>query len=181
MLTLKKYFLFIIILSVCGAAIGYNLAKFLPSGYKQTQLFFLTPETAQDQDTNLGKYFIQENSRNFTDTAVAILQSTEFQSEVLKPGQVLTVRKIAPQVIRLTYTHSTLNSDDPKLIDVAGHFNQKIENLLQSTSSAQLKPIEQVSEPSFSALNKYVLLAGGFLIGALFAVFIIGLKVYLKL
>lgn len=170
-----------LVLSAFGAMVGYWSAKFFPSGYQQTQLFFITSQKIQNEDSNLEKYFKQENSRNFADTAVAILESGDFQGEVLGPSQSLTVRKIAPQLIRLTLVRPSREFANEPIQKVAQHFNQKVQGLSQSTASAALEPIGTATQPVFSALNKYVLSAGGFLIGALFAILILGLKVYFRL
>lgn len=171
-------------LTLFGGLIAYYSTNFFSSGYQHSQLFLLTSaetDSMNNQNSNLEEYYMGENSRNFTDTAVGILESGDFQSEILKAPESLTVKKVAPQLIRLTFTTPVRGSTSLQLEKVSVLFNEKLKDIYQGSSSAMLKPVVKAQEPTYSALNKYVLFAAGSLIGTIFALFILGLKVYLRL
>lgn len=181
---IKKYFAFIGVLVVIGAIIGASSSDFFSSGYNHSQTYFLADKFTQTPvSANLRSesYFEQEKPRNFTDTAVAILNSPDFKSQVLEGTDDLIVRKVAPQVIRLTYVSNSPDQNFIKLNEISDKFNQKIQDLQESSPSSQLKAIGQVGTPVYSALNSSTLAASGAILGAVFAIFIISLKTYFKI
>lgn len=180
----KKYIVLIVIFALIGAVLGVSSTKFFSSGFNHQRFYFLTdpsPDIQENQDYRSENYFLQEKSRNFTDTAVAILDSPDFKNEVLGPGDLLQVRKVAPQLVRLNLISQSADSNFSKLQKVTVVFNRKIQNLTESTPTSQLKPVGSVSSPSYSSLNSRVLLVFGAILGAAFALLIIGLKNYHKI
>ncbi|OGD85540.1 hypothetical protein A2164_00850 [Candidatus Curtissbacteria bacterium RBG_13_35_7] len=181
---IKNNLIFIALLVLIGAFSAVFSAKLISSGYRHTQTFFLQDPQNQDQsipNIRSESYFQQEKSRNFTDTAIAILESADFKKDVLGEGGSLTVRKMAPQVIRLTYTNPLPDSNNSQLSAVVAHFNTKIQSLTESTPSAQLKSISTPASPVYSSINSQILFVFGALLGGAFALFIISLKNYFKL
>ncbi len=180
----KKYIILIAILALIGGVIGASSANFFSSGFKHQRLYFLTDPVVASQisDTpNSESFSLQEKSRNFTDTAVAILDSPDFKNEVLARGDSLQVRKVAPQVIRLTLVSNTPDTNFSKLQKVSASFNLKIQDLTASTPSSILKPVGLESSPVYSSLSRQVLFVFGVVLGTVFALLVIGLKNYYRI
>ena len=181
---LKSYLTVIIVLAIVGAASGFYSTRYFSSGYHHTQVYFLTDSSAQPasvENIKSENFFTQEKARNFTDTAVAILESPDFKSENIGTGDELIVRKLAPQVIRLTYVSPNADSNNSQLQKVTENFNTKSQSLTGSTQASQLKAVAGFKPPSYSSLNQFVLAVGGAFIGIVFALFVIGVKNYLKI
>ncbi len=181
---IKKYFLFIVILTAAGAAVGFFSTRFFPSGFQRSQVYFVSEHSTDLKNSpnfNAENYYLQEKLRNATDTLVAILDSVDFQKEVLSAGDTLQVRKIAPQVMRLTYLSSSEQNATLKLDKVVDKFNTKISDLTEGSPTAQLKAVGPTAQPIYSRLNRLTLFFAGSLLGLVFALFIVGLKEYNKL
>lgn len=181
---IKDNVITLIILVALGAFFGFYSTKYFASGYHHNQTYFLTDSSTQiqpQQNVKSENFFSQEKAGNFTDSTIAILDSPDFKSEVLNTGDSLIVRKIAPQVIRLTLVSPIADSENPKLNTIVEKFNLKIKDLAGSTQSSELKAIGSAQPPSHSSLNRSVLTAAGSLLGILFAFFTIGVKNYFKL
>lgn len=180
---IKKELVFLTGALLVGALVGFYATRFFPSGYLHTQQYFLTEARFQEESEiiNAQSYYSQEKNRNFTDTAIAILESPDFKGEVVKAQDSLVVRKAAPQVIKLTYISQNPDENNTNLNNVKETFNSKIKALTESTSASILKPIGNKSLPVYSAFNKFVLALAGSVLGIFFATFVIGLKNYLKI
>ena len=181
---IKQNIIYIVALATFGAVIGFFSADFFGGGYHHSQLFFLSEpsiKASKDQNYRSESFFLQEKSRNFTDTAVAILSSPDFQNEILNPQDSLSVRKVGPQVIRLTYISQQPESSNTQLAKAAEAFNTKIQGLAQSSTFAQLKPVAPASAPTYSKLYTQVLFVFGAVLGTAFALFIVSLKNYFRL
>lgn len=176
----KNNIFFLIIFIILGTVIGYQSAQFLPSGYSQSQLFFaVKPQTNQQSDSYEG-YYSQENARNFTDTAAAILEDPQLLKQSLKNSQTVTIRKIAPQVIRITIQSQKKEDLAGSIDQIARSFNLKVADLTQSEPPISLKPVSQASEISFFALNPLILSLFGATLAIIAALLIIFLKIYFK-
>ena len=172
---IKKYLTFIAICAVGGAALGAFSTKFLPKGYNLSQTVFLAPPQSITQGTyNYEGFYAQEKARNFTDTAVAILESEDFKSEVTANDQALSVKKLAPQVIRLIAIGQSPASSQDLMAKTINTFNKKFIDL-------SLKPIGQSPKPTFQASSRKVYTTAGFVLGLVTAVVVISLKTYFKL
>lgn len=174
---------FVVALIFLGAIIGAQSAKFFPSGYSKSQLFFLTTTQASNQAQNnyFAPYYAQENARNFTDTAVALLGSEEFLKEARPAGASVNVRKVAPQLIRITAQSPNPSDLDEPLEQISQVFNQKIAAISQDAYASQLKEVSLPTVPTFFALNAQILAAAGAILGLASSLLVIGLKVYFKL
>ena len=177
----RRHFLAIIIFSLAGAAIAISWAARLPSGFKAEQLFFIVPPKAVNNDLyNFQGYFGQEKARNATDTAVAILASSDFV-KLVPPSAAITARKIAPQVISIAATTNQEGSAANLLEKAALIFNQKMVDLTEGDYAIQLKAVGTNPSVASAAPNKVILAVGGFVAGLTFALFVVGLKNYFKL
>ena len=179
----KKYFAFILLVSATGALIAYIQTKSLPSGYSLTQTFYLAgPASLSSDYFTYEGFYAQEKARNFTDSAVAILDSDDFKSDVGEGSQNLTVRKMAPQVIRLTASAPNAESTQKLMTKTINIFNEKSITFADSKFSLSLKPISQkTTQPALSKINKKIVTIFGLLLGFAFATFVVSLKTYFKL
>ncbi|OGD97148.1 hypothetical protein A3A49_00955 [Candidatus Curtissbacteria bacterium RIFCSPLOWO2_01_FULL_38_11b] len=178
---IKRYSLFIIILAALGAAVGFSSTNLTSAGFKRTQTYIISPQSPvleNSPDYHAQNYYLGENLKNSTDSFVAILQSEDFQKEVMSPGDELAVRKIAPQVIRLTYNSQSENNASTNLEQVVEKFNIKFGILFEKGTSIQLKPVGAQLPPLYSKLNNFTLLAAGLVLGVSFALFVVALKEY---
>ena len=179
---IRKYLVFITALAFVGLVTGYQAKNYFPSGYRQSQLFFLTSPQNNNASQNLDSsaYFNQENARNFTDTAVALLASGDFSKNVFENDVSVNVRKLAPQILRITLESTSTKNLDQGLNKIELSFNSQIEKLAESTESPQLKPAATPSPINYFAPNKLVLAAAGFILGFAAAGFTLGLKFYFR-
>lgn len=188
----KKYFAFILLVGLTGALIAYISTKSLPRAYSLTQTFYLAALTStpgrsepalQSQDIySYEGYYAQEKARNFTDTAVAILDSDDFKSDVGEDSQNLAVRKMAPQVIRLTASAPNSQSAQKLMSKTINIFNEKSVTLADSRFVLSLKPISShVPGPSRDQIDKKIITVFGLLLGFAFATFVVSLKTYFRI
>ncbi len=178
----KDNLTFIVILAFVGAIISLISANFLPSGYSASRVYFVVGQNggATLNGYNFDNYFRGENARNFTDTAVAALSSPDFANTVLPGTDSLTVRKLAPQVIKITLSAHTSEDLNSNIEKIATRFNTQITEL-EGSSASQLRPIADATKPSFFALNKPILFVFGLILGVSVAIFILGAKNYFRL
>ncbi|OGD97569.1 hypothetical protein A3G16_03365 [Candidatus Curtissbacteria bacterium RIFCSPLOWO2_12_FULL_41_16] len=179
----KQYSFFILIFTIIGAALSLIYVSKLPSGIHLEQLFFVTSSQTSINSPNLSypdDYFAQEKARNFTDTAVSILESQDFSQEVITFPETISAQKIAPQVIKLAVTSQTPQSARLLIQKAVVKFNQKLQDLAGS-EPIQLKAIGENSNlvPNFP--NKKILASAGAVAGFTFALFVTGLKTYFRL
>lgn len=177
---LQKNIVFILTISLSGAILAVLVTRSLPSGYQKSQTFFLSqPEGEAGQ---LPEYYAQEKARNFTDTAVAILDSPDFKREVVSPGQDLAIRKTAPQIIRITIAAQSSQSAQELMASVTNTFNSKLATLLQNQGGiSQLKEIGVSQDPERKVMDKKVFTISGLILGFAAAITAISLKTYFKL
>lgn len=174
---LKKYFYFIIALSILGALIGFLVAARQPTGQIASNILLIktTPKNG-DSTYNFDGYYAQERARNFTDTLVSLLKSSSFTNNILEPGQSLKIEKEAPQVISISAFASSSNDAQDLLTKIETHTNQKIAEFFQGELL-----IEPISDPAIGQktnLPKAIYSFAGVLLGLAFALFVITLKEY---
>ncbi len=170
----RKNIVAFLFFAILGAILGYLFAIKLPTGYSQTQLFYLAAMSSQDS-----KYYTQETARNFTDTAVVILESADFKKEAQLPQSTgIAARKLAPQAISLTATAPSSEEAKDGLIKASQVFNQKMATI---SNSIELKAIAPSPQGSQVVYSKKILAAAGFLIGVIFATITVAAKIYFKL
>lgn len=177
---LRKNFVFVLTTSVLGAMLAILVTRSMPSGYQMGQTFFLSQP--EGESAPLPEYYAQEKARNFTDTAVAILDSPDFRQKVVSSGQDLKVRKIAPQVIRITATAQSSQSAQELMAKATNAFNSKLAALGQNQKEGlQLKEISTSQEPEPKVVDKKVFAISGLILGFAAAIAAISLKAYFRL
>lgn len=177
---LQKYWLFLSIFALIGSTVAYVFTSKLPSGYRQSQLFIINVPEKQFEGFNFEGFYGQERARNFTDTAVAVLKSPEFQQES-SPDSSTDAQKVTPQLIRITVTSATSELSQAALSKIPEKLNQKLIDITDTTQPIQIKPIAPSTTASHIVPNQKIYIPFGFAIGLTFALFIIGLKTYFKL
>lgn len=168
---IKQYAVFILICAFTAAVLAYLVSGSISSGYKKSQTYFLAIENINQVD----------NANELTDTAVAVIQSDEFKQESAAFMVSFSVRKIAPQVIKITFTAQSELSLASQTQIVEKTFNEKLKSLSQNPSELTLKPLGTQNQIIKTNLNKNVLAVFGIIIGVLFAQLVIFAKTYLKL
>lgn len=176
----KKYIVFIIALTIMGGILAFFITSNFKPGYSLSQTFFISPPNiSQETSAEDPNYFAQEKARNFTDTAVAIIDSQDFKSTVLNGSQSLSVRKLSPQVIRLTVV-STSSSDATRLMQqIPTQFNSKL-STLQPDSPIFIKEIAPAPQPALVKADRRIFTVAGLILGFAFAFFALSLKFYIK-
>ncbi|KKR49374.1 MAG: hypothetical protein UT84_C0030G0001, partial [Candidatus Curtissbacteria bacterium GW2011_GWA1_40_16] len=112
--------------------------------------------------------------------AVAILQTYDFKKEILKNRENLIVKKEARQVLNVQAQASQKERAGEIIEAAAANFNGKAANLFPQNSRIRLAEIGVSYESLRPALDKKITTAFGFLLGAAFAIFVVGLKTYSK-
>ncbi len=164
--------------SLLGILIAIFMTKSQPNGYFQSQtLYIFTPSTQNQQN---GSFYSQEQSRNFTDTAVAILESADFKSQVVSQGSI-RVKKLAPQVINLTIFASDQRLAQSLMENTVSSFNSKLTQLTEGQNQMQLKQIAPTANPSKIIVNTKVYALSGLIVGLAFAILAVSLKTYFRL
>jgi len=174
---LKKNIVIILALSAAGLVLALFAAKSLPQGYLQSRTFFVA-STQIAQDSN-SAYYNQEKARNFTDTAIAILESADFKKEAERGNGKIDAKKSAPQVIRISAASSTPEGAQTLLLGTQNAFNAKLSSL--NAQNLRLMEVGEPQEPALSKVNLKVAATAGLILGFAFAVFTVSLKTYFKL
>ncbi len=183
---LRKNFLFIVVCVAVAATISYYAAHKAQNGYKLEQTYFISqtqiqpPADQQIQPSGYGNYYQQETARNFTDSAVSILQSPDFLSSYTQAPSSVAAQKIAPQIIKITITSPSISEAKFLLDRLIIGFNQNLKSW-SSANSLELKAIGLAQEPAISALNSKVIVAAGAILGFALAVCVVAIKTYFKL
>lgn len=175
----KKNFLVVVVLCIFGLLLGYFLAMSRSEGFQQDQTLYIAPQTTDTQ--NYEGFYGQEKARNFTDTAVAILESPDFKAEIQGSGESLSVRKIAPQVIKITTTAKDPQGAKNLMAKVTSTFNSKLQTVSNNQAKIELKELGKLQEPAPIIINKKVSTLAGLVLGFAFAILAISLKTYFKL
>ncbi|MBI2598802.1 hypothetical protein HYW40_01075 [Candidatus Curtissbacteria bacterium] len=179
---IKKNILIITLITFLGAAIAFYLSLNLQSGYKFAQTFYILDQNTVPSlpaDTAQNSYFTQEKARNFTDTAVAILTSPDFTGDLDIQGSI-SVRKQAPQVIKITTLAQDQEAAKSLMEKVITSFNAKILKL-QPSSAFQINAIGKVPDPEPANPSPKIVLAFGAASGFVVALITVGLKTYFRL
>lgn len=175
----KKNLLIIFVFSVAGAALAILLTKSLPGGFSQTQTFYVSSPI--EGSPEYAGFYTQEKARNFTDTAVAILESLDFKKELVSSGDLIRTQKVAPQVVRITTTSQDQQRARALMGSTVDSFNTKIQKLSGNQPQIQLKELTTADEPQKITRNKLVFAAAGLVLGTTAAILTVSLKTYFKL
>ena len=109
------------------------------------------------------------------------MASQEFLQELLPAGSSVTIRKVAPQLIRITAQSPNPADFNGPLEKISKTYNQKIAEISPDAYASQLKAVSPPTPPAFFALNAQILAIAGAVLGLASSLLIVGLKVYLKL
>ncbi|MEK7581456.1 MAG: Wzz/FepE/Etk N-terminal domain-containing protein [Patescibacteria group bacterium] len=173
---IKKNLIFIAIITLVASSVGFSSTKFLKSGYQQQTLLFVK---VQDKNT-LSENSPRVDSSNLTDTTVAILQSPDFASGADLGESQLEVRKMAPQVIRITVTAKNKDVSSQTSTKVIYSYNEKIKNLVPQ-ANIELVGVGIPNDPTRQVLNSKIMAAFGASLGFIASLSILALAKYLKL
>ena len=180
---IKSNILIVLALSLFGMAIALLMTKSYPQGFAQDQTFFISSQLGQDSDPNQQnnnpQYFEQEKARNFTDSAVAIIESSDFKNEVQNQQGFISAKKVSPQVVRISTSAQTPEAASSLMEKTVSSINQKLITLGQPDLS--LKPIAKAQDPSKVQINKQIFALTGLLLGFAFGILAISLKTYFRL
>ena len=175
---LQKNLAFIVFLAFLGALCAYLLTSNFGGGQQVQKHYLLIEETTPVGE--FGSPVIFQESVDLTDTAVAILQTYDFKKEILANRENLIVKKEARQVLNLQAQASQKERAGEIIEAAAANFNGETANLFGRNSKIRLAEIGASYESLRPALDKKITTAFGFLLGAAFAVFAVGLKTYFK-
>ena len=176
---LRNNLVFIILLALIGALCAYFLTSSFQGGQKVQKHYLLLEERISGGV--FGSPAIFQESIDLTDTAVSILQTYDFKKEILKNGENLIVKKEARQVLNLQSQASQKERAFEIIEAAVANFNGKTANLFPSYEKIKLTEIGASFESLRPAFDKKITTAFGFLLGAAFAIFAVGLKTYFKM
>ncbi len=175
---IKKNILIITLVTLLGAAVAFYFSLNFQSGYKFEQDFFLLSQGTL-ADTLQNSYYSAEKAINFTDTAVAILQSPDFANDLDIKGSVAT-RKLAPRVIQITTITPDRQSAKTLMGQVVSSFNAKI-GKLEPSSTFQINTIGKVPDSKPAGPSPKIVVVFGAAFGFVVSLVAIGLKTYFRL
>lgn len=177
---IRKNWQIVVALSVTGVVLALFLTAKMSKNYVQTQTLFVSAKQQPPDTTSTSPaYYDQEKARNFTDTAVAILQSPDFKNSVLGPGESTSTKKEAAQVLTITASAPTPEAASQLMEKTITTFNNNLVNL--NNQETLLKQVGKNQEPHLPAVNRKVYLLAGLLLGLAASVAAISLKTYFRL
>ncbi len=184
---LTHNFLFILICVVVASGIAAYTASSSQGGYVLEHTYYLQeqqPEQLTTLETNQAqaneKYYKQELARNFTDTAVAILNRPDFSSQFAQGKSKISAEKIAPQVVNLTVNSPDASETQFLLERTVIGFNQNVK-IIAPGNNIELKAVGPLPAPKIASLDTKVIIAAGAILGFALAVCTVALKTYLRL
>lgn len=177
-----KFKIFIISITATGTLLAFVVASGSKGGYSLNQTFFISPNKVDQQESQglNPDYFAQEKARNFTDTAISILDSEDFRSQISSSGQTFSVRKLAPQIVRVTAVAQDSQGASRLMAEIPNQFNSKIASLDQN-SPVIIKEISPAKSPTFIKADRKIYVAAGTVLGLALAFFTVSLKIYFRL
>ncbi len=178
---LKKNAFFILFLAIFGAAVSLLITAKITKGARLSQLFYVQAPKEALEVYHFEGYYTQEKARNFTDSAVVILESPDFTSEVVDSSISVSVRKVAPQVIRLTVAAGDLQTSQEVIPKIASAFNSKMISLSGDDQAPKLVAIGQFPKALATRPTRSIATVFGAVVGGIFALMVAGLKTYLRL
>lgn len=187
---IKKNLLFVVVITTIALLIGNFASKKLQNGYRLEESFILTQTTQpasnnvqvnpQTAPFNFSGYYEQEKARNFTDTAVAIFQNSDFSNGLIAPGNTVSAQKLAPQLFKVTITSQNVSEAKFGLDRLVLQFNQKLKSL-SPQDYLQIAPLSTPKEPFFSQFDPKIITTASALLGLTLSLVIIAIKSYFKL
>lgn len=168
----KQNILFILTITILGAAIGLLSTRFLESGFEKSQYFFLKEESPAFQEAS-----IQEN---LTESATQILKSPDFTRELAQVPFKIEATKIAPYVVRVTVISQTTTETEQILAIIPTKFNSKIQELVPQ-GRYLLVSVGNPPETSHNVLNSKILAIVGAILGLVLSLVTLSVYKFFKL
>lgn len=182
---LKKNFLSLLILTALSVAIGMIYSQTTQPGYKLEQVFIISSQenqipSQQISQTNakLELTSPQQEARDFTDTAVALLQSKSLNQG--QPDANISAEKLAPQLIKITAIAPSSQEAKVQIERAVINFNRDLKDLITG-QSLEIKAVGQTPNASLNIIDRKIILAVSFFVGLTFSVLVISLKNYFNL
>lgn len=171
----KSNLIVLILTAALGAVLAGALSVRQPAGVKAQALIYVNIEMPQTQSVyTYDGYYTQERARNFTDTAATLIQESNLGAN-LGPKDSYSVKKLAPQILRLTvYSTNQQGAFDvlKKVEDAAGAKVSKLTN-----GEINLKIVDEPRASGFGPSRKIYILAG-VVAGLAFAILVVSFKTY---
>jgi len=181
LMTAKKDLVFTLAIGLIVGLAAFLSAPRIESGFRSQKVFYLSNlESQPTQGYNFSGYFTQSTAINETDTAVAILQSPDFQALLPKTNTTVTVRKLAPQVIQVTVISKEAGSPKQAVENLPKIFNQKMRDLNPNGPTITLNQLSDEVIVSYRSVSSKLVALAGFIFGIVFAFLILGIKNYLE-
>lgn len=182
---LKKNFLTLLILTVVSVSIGMIYSQKAQPGHKLEQVFIIssqenqiTSQQSSQSSLKLERRSPQQEARDFTDTAVALLQSKSLNQD--RPGNQISVEKLAPQLIKITALASNPQEAKVQMERTVIDFNRVLNELI-TDPSLEIKAVGTMPDASLNIIDRKIILATSFFIGLTFSVLVISLRNYFNL
>jgi capsular polysaccharide biosynthesis protein len=179
---LKKEKYTLIVTVILSLAIGFIYSVNQTPGYKIERTFLIEAtrsavgkQTGSPADSSM--ISTQEEARNFTDTAVALLKD---KSSLARPNISISAQKEAPQLIKVIVTAQNPQEAKVSLQKTTDSFNQMVRNLIQE-SIITLKPIGAEPEAVQNIIDINIILPLSFMAGLTLATLLISLKTFFRL
>lgn len=182
---LKKNFLSLLILTALSVAIGMIYSQTTQPGYKLEQVFIISSQENQNPSQQIPQTNAkleltspQQEARDFTDTAVALLQSKSLNQG--QPDTNISAEKLAPQLIKITAFAPSSQEAKVQIERTLINFNRDLKDLITG-QTLEIKTVGQTPIASLNIIDRKIILAVSFFIGLTFSVLVISLKNYFKL
>lgn len=182
---LKKNFLTLLILTAVSVAIGMIYSQKAQPGYKLEQVFIIssqenqiTSQQASQSSVKLEPRSPQQEARDFTDTAVALLQSKSLNQ--YQAGTQISTEKLAPQLIKITALAPNSQEAKVQMERAVIDFNRVLKELI-TDPSLEIKAVGTMPDASLNIIDRKIILATSVFIGLTFSVLVISLKNYFNL
>ena len=176
---IKENVLLIVSFTIIGAVFATFSSFGLPKGTRVESTFFISTSSLSAATSNQEAFYAQEKARNFTDTAVALIESDNFSKNISNVS--LSAEKIAPQLIKIWVSGSDKQLSSQVLLDIPEIFNEQINSFDSNHGKIVLQNIGSQQTFQKYGPNKNIFAIFGAFVGLAFAVFVIGIKNYLKL
>lgn len=182
---LKKNFLTLIILTAISLAIGLIYSQKTQPGHKLEQVFIISSQESQISQQQALQSPIkselrspQDEARDFTDTAVALIQSKGLNQ--FETNTSISVEKLAPQLIKITVVAPNAQEVKVQMERTVIDFNRDLKALIKD-NPLEIKAVGGTPSASLNKIDSQIVLSTSFFIGLTFSVLVISLKNYFKL
>lgn len=175
----EKYSIITIVILSCVIGLFYS-AKQVP-GYKIEQTFLIEATRSavrQSEAASISPIIsTQEEARNFTDTAVALIKD---QGSHTPPPVSISAQKVAPQLIKIIVTAQNPREAQLFVQKTTDNFNQSLKDLIQE-STITLKSVGDEPEAARNIIDTKIVFPLSFTAGLTLAILLISLKTYFRL